>query len=124
MYQGVSAKSAEHRKHTENDPKCMKLGWRCIPLAVESYGASWGPEASKAFSQVATRLAIRGNTPKAKIVAELYGRLSLLLVRANHLPFLSPNSPTNKLSDYLVVLCICWICLHSCILCIPTPLIC
>ena len=70
MYQGVSAKSVEHRKHTENDPKCVELGWRCIPSAVESYGA-WGPEASKAFSQVATRLAIRGNTPKAKIVAEL-----------------------------------------------------
>eukprot|EP00731_Ephydatia_muelleri_P024478 Em0016g749a len=79
MYQGVSAKSAEHRKHTENDPKCVELGWRYIPLAVESYGA-WGPEASKAFSQVATRLAIWGNTPKAKIVAELYGRLSLLLL--------------------------------------------
>eukprot|EP00731_Ephydatia_muelleri_P017219 Em0010g317a len=31
------------------------------------------PEASKAFSQVATRLAIVVNTPKAKIVAELYG---------------------------------------------------
>ena len=28
------------------------------------------------------RLAIRGNTPKSKVVAELYGRLSLLLVRA------------------------------------------
>ena len=74
MYQGVSAKAAEHRKHTENDPKCVELGWRCIPLAVESYGA-WGPEALRAFSQVATRLAIRGNTPKSKV--------SLLLVRAN-----------------------------------------
>ena len=61
MYQGVSAKSVEHRKHTENDPKCVELAWRCIPSAVESYGA-WGPEASKAFSQVATRLAIRGVT--------------------------------------------------------------
>ena len=82
MYQGVSAKAAEHRKHTENDPKCAELGWQCIPLAVESYGA-WGPEALRAFSQVATRLAIRGNTPKSKVVAELYGHLSLLLVRAN-----------------------------------------
>ena len=36
--QDVSAKAAEHRKHTENDPKCVELGWRCIPLAVESYG--------------------------------------------------------------------------------------
>ena len=91
MYQGVSAKSAEHRKHTENDPKCVELGWRCIPLAVESYGA-WDPDASKA-SQVATCLAIRGNTPKAKIVAGLYGRLSLLLVRANARSILCHSYP-------------------------------
>ena len=100
MYQGVSAKAAEHhRKHTENDPKCVELGWRCIPLAVESYGA-WGPEALRAFSQVATRLAIRGNTPKSKVVAELYGRLRLLLVRANTRSILvrsyPPNTPTRK----------------------------
>ena len=60
---------------------CAELGWRCVPLAVENYGA-WGPEALKAFSQVASRLAIRGNTPKSRVVAELYGRLSLLLIRA------------------------------------------
>ena len=71
-----------YREHTEIDPISVELGWRCIPLAVESYGA-WGPEALRAFSQVATRLAIRGNTPKSKVVAELYGHLSLLLVRAN-----------------------------------------
>ena len=82
MHQGVLAKVAEHRKHTENDPKCVELSWRCIQLAVESYGA-WGPEALRVFSQVATRLALRGNTPKSKVAAELYGRLSLLLVRAN-----------------------------------------
>ena len=93
MCQDVSAKAAEHRKHTENDPKCVELGW---PLAVESYGA-WGPEALRAFSQVATRLAIRGNTPKSKVVAELYGRLSLLLVRANAQSILlSPNTPARK----------------------------
>ena len=78
MYQSVSAKAAEHRKHTENDPKCVELGWRCI----ESYGA-WGPEALRAFSQVATQLTIHGITPKSKVVADPYGRLSLLLVRAN-----------------------------------------
>ena len=66
MYQGVSAKAAEHRKH--NDPKCADLGWQYVPLAVENYGA-WGPEALKAFSQVASRLAISGNTPKSKVVA-------------------------------------------------------
>ena len=41
---------------------------------MENYGA-WGPEALKAFSQVASRLAIRGYTPKSKVVAELYGVL-------------------------------------------------
>ena len=81
MYQCVSAKSAEHRKHTEMIPSV--LSWAGdVPLAVESY-VTWGPEALRAFSQVATRLAIRGNTPKSKVVAELYDHLSLLLVRAN-----------------------------------------
>eukprot|EP00731_Ephydatia_muelleri_P008988 Em0004g1326a len=70
MYQGVSAKPAEHRKHTENDLKCVELGWQCILLAEESYGA-WGPEALKAFSQVATRFTIRDNTPKSKMQSVL-----------------------------------------------------
>ena len=26
MYQGVSAKAPEHRKHAENVPKCVELG--------------------------------------------------------------------------------------------------
>ena len=50
-------------------------------------------EALRAFSQVATRLAIRGNTPKSKVVAELYGRISSLLVRANARPILVRSYP-------------------------------
>ena len=46
---GIAARAAELRKHSENDRKCAQLSWKCIPLAVESYGA-WGPEALKAFS--------------------------------------------------------------------------
>ena len=42
---------AEPRKHQENDPKCDTLGWKCIPLAVESYG-NWGFEARKVFSHL------------------------------------------------------------------------
>ena len=38
---GVAARAAEMRKHEENDAKCSELGWMCVPLAVESYGA-WG----------------------------------------------------------------------------------
>ena len=82
MYSGVAARAAEFRKHSENNTKCVQLSWKCIPLAVESYGA-WGPEALKAFSQVATHLAICGNTYKSKALADLYGCLSHTLIRAN-----------------------------------------
>ena len=42
------------RKHEENDAKCTDLGWMCVPLAVESYGAR-GVEACNAFSFLARR---------------------------------------------------------------------
>ena len=96
---------------TENDHKCAELGWQCVPLAVENYGA-WGPEALKAFSQVASWLAIRGNTPKSKVVAELYGRLSLLLIRANARSILvcsywdQPNRTVIRVCSCLCVFCL------------------
>ncbi|KAL5496634.1 hypothetical protein EMCRGX_G012958 [Ephydatia muelleri] len=49
----------------------------------------WGPEALKAFSQVATRLAIRGNTSKSMALTDLFGRLSHSLIRANARAILS-----------------------------------
>ena len=88
MYSGAAARAAELRKHTQNDSKCAELSWKCIPLAVECYGA-WGPEALKAFSQVATRLAIRGNTSKSMALTDLFGRLSHSLIRANARAILS-----------------------------------
>ena len=88
MYSGVAARAAEFRKHTQNDTKCAELSWKCIPLAVESYGA-WGPEALKAFSQVATRLAIRGSTSKSMALIDLFGRLSHSLIRSNTRAILS-----------------------------------
>ena len=40
---GVSATAAaqatEARKHQANDPKCSELGWVCVPMVVETYGA-------------------------------------------------------------------------------------
>ena len=47
---------------------------------IVCFGWAWGPEALRAFSQVATRLAIHGNTSQSKVVTELhvYARLSLL----------------------------------------------
>ncbi|KAL5488731.1 hypothetical protein EMCRGX_G017716 [Ephydatia muelleri] len=82
MYSGAAARAAELRKHTQNDSKCAELSWKCIPLSVECYGA-WGPEALKAFSQVATRLAIHGNTSKSMALTDLFGCLSHSLIRAN-----------------------------------------
>ena len=73
---------------------------------MEKYGA-WGPNALKAFSQVASQLAIHGNTPKSKVVAELYGRLSLLLISINLGPLLPPINPTGQLS--VCVLCVSYI---------------
>ena len=49
---GVAAKAAEVRKHYENDANCTELGWICVPLAVELYGA-WGVVACNAFSFLA-----------------------------------------------------------------------
>ena len=88
MYSGATARAAELRKHTQNGFKCAELSWKCIPLAVECYGA-WGSEALKAFSQVATRLAIRGNTSKSMALTDLFGRLSHSLIRANARAILS-----------------------------------
>ena len=82
MSSGVAARATEKRKHLQNDAKCKQLGWRCIPLVVETYGA-WGAEAIEVFSTVASRLAIRTNSTKPRALATLYGRLSLILVRAN-----------------------------------------
>ena len=42
-------------------------------------GPAWGREELGAFSQVASRLAIRANIPKSKVLGELYGHLSLMV---------------------------------------------
>eukprot|EP00731_Ephydatia_muelleri_P001946 Em0001g1946a len=84
---GSAAVAAELRKHSANDAKCSELGWTCIPLVAESYGA-WGSEAVQAISRLASCLATRTNSPKSKVVCSLYGRLNLTLVRANARAFL------------------------------------
>ena len=53
-------------------------------------GRAWGPEALKAFLQVATRLAIRGNTSKSMALTDLLVRLSHSLIRANARAILNP----------------------------------
>eukprot|EP00731_Ephydatia_muelleri_P014677 Em0008g397a len=73
--------AAETRKLHSNGPKCQELGWSCIPLAVETYG-NWGKQAHDTFSRLASFLAIHQSSPKAVVVAEIYGRLNVVLVRS------------------------------------------
>ena len=82
MSPGAAAKATEEHKHVNNDAKCAELGWRCIPMVVESYG-SWGTEARQALSQLVSLLAVRTNTHKSQMLNSLYDRLNLTLVRCN-----------------------------------------
>ncbi|KAL5508997.1 hypothetical protein EMCRGX_G004273 [Ephydatia muelleri] len=72
---GVSATAAaqatEARKHQANDPKCSELGWVCVPMVVETYGA-WGKETTAIISSVASRLATSTCRPKSTILHEIY----------------------------------------------------
>ncbi|KAL5505646.1 hypothetical protein EMCRGX_G007111 [Ephydatia muelleri] len=79
---GSAAQATETRKHMANDAKCNELGWLCVPLVAETYGA-WGKEAMEAFSQLASRLATHTCRLKSAVTFELYSRLNLHLVRAN-----------------------------------------
>ena len=79
---GAAAEAAENRKHTANDPKCAELGWRCMPLAVETY-CNWGEEARGTFALLATRLAFGSSSfRKARVISDMFGRLNITLVRA------------------------------------------
>ena len=62
--------------------------WVCVPMVVEAYGA-WGTEAMESLALLASRLATSCNRAKAVVLAELYGRLNLCLVRANAVAILS-----------------------------------
>ena len=90
---GAAALSTEERKHNENDPKCNALGWYCVPLVTESYGA-WGKEAMDSFKMLASRLAIISGKPKSVVLSDLYSRLNLHLVRANATAILSRWLPS------------------------------
>ncbi|KAL5517517.1 hypothetical protein EMCRGX_G003075 [Ephydatia muelleri] len=88
----AAAQATEARKHQANDPKCSELGWVCVPMVVETYGA-WGKEATAIISSVASRLATSTCRPKSTILHEIYGRLNLNLVCANATAILSRIAP-------------------------------
>ena len=82
IHEGAAALAAETscRKHAA-DARCQALGWSCIPLAVETFG-NWGREAQCVFSCLATLLALRQGRPKSTVVRDIYGHLSISLVRS------------------------------------------
>eukprot|EP00731_Ephydatia_muelleri_P029404 Em0020g1048a len=53
---GAAAKATEERKLKANTGKCADLGWVCVPVVAESYGA-WGLTARDFFSKLGSRLA-------------------------------------------------------------------
>ena len=75
---GAAALVAVNWKLQANNPKCQELG---TPLAVETYG-NWGEIAQGTFSRLASHLAISQSRPKALVVADIYGRLNLHLVKS------------------------------------------
>ena len=62
-------------------PKCQELGWSCIPLVVDTFG-NWGKEAHLPFSRLASHFANNMSSLKPSILADIYGRLNITLVRS------------------------------------------
>ena len=84
----TAGSSAQVSEHASNDGKCSELGWSCIPVAVET-DCCWGAESHLHLSRLASRLAARLNCSKSHATLTLFGRLNLVLVRANARALLS-----------------------------------
>ena len=88
------------RKHEENDAKCTELGWMCVLLAVESYSA-WGVEACHAFFFLARCEAIITNSPKSKVLCDLFGRLSFILIQSNARAILARQNDLGSIFSFV-----------------------
>eukprot|EP00731_Ephydatia_muelleri_P030965 Em0022g479a len=80
-HSGAAANGAELRKLNANSTKCTELGWTCIPMAVEAFG-HWGRKDQSVLSRLASHLSISLSQPRAAVVAYIYGRLNIILVRS------------------------------------------
>ena len=90
MTAGAEAKATEERKLKANTGKCADLVW-CV-----SHGA-WGLTARDFFSKLGSRLATSLGKSKSVVTHELYGRMSMNLVRANANAILSRSVPPPEL---------------------------
>ena len=95
---GAAARQTEERKHTCNDTICSELGWKCVPLVVETFGA-WGRTAGQFFGELTSRLAAQSHSSKTTMLNNIYGRLSLILVRANARAFNARLATTMDLLE-------------------------
>ncbi|KAL5497160.1 hypothetical protein EMCRGX_G013584 [Ephydatia muelleri] len=95
---GAAARQTEERKHTCNDTICSELGWKCVPLVVETFGA-WGRTAGQFFGELASRLAAQSHSSKTTMLNNIYGRLSLILFLANARAFNARLATTMDLLE-------------------------
>jgi len=91
---GVLSKAVA-KKHSENDAKCLALGWTCLPLAVDSYG-QWCEEAHTLFSQIAMRLSVQTKVKFSAALSSIHNSLGIVLARQNALSILSKRSPVQS----------------------------
>ena len=77
-----AAAEKEVAKMIKYSPECRDFGWECVPLAVATYGG-WREKAIHTFQCTSRRLGVGTTSSKAILKQEMYGRLSLTLMRSN-----------------------------------------
>ena len=87
---------AADAKHKANDEKCVGLGWKCVPLAVDTYG-QWCAEAHSAFRDIAMRLSVRSKVPYTVALSSVYCTLGIVLARQNALSILARRDALSHL---------------------------
>ena len=79
---GVTATAAplttEEQKHEENDSKCSELGWVCISVVAESYGARGKEAWTQLFSTIASRIATLSSKSKYVTIHDIYGHALII----------------------------------------------
>ena len=91
---GAASTAVETCKLLTNGPKCQELGWTCIPLAVEMF-CNWGKEAHLTFSMLASHLAISMSSPKPSVLADIYSRLNITLVKSTEPSWQGSSCPRD-----------------------------
>jgi len=98
----VVSKAAD-AKHKANDVKCAALGWKCIPLAVDTYG-QWCAEAHSAFRDIAMRISVRSKVPYVAALSSVYCSLAIVLARQNAVSILARRDAVSHLGSREVLL--------------------